>query len=113
MSPRLGLEMAGHAPADYTATPAIDEGQIDTRTPAMWAHACPRGPKRLRLGCCDLTLRQVVTDLGLLVASRGFDAPMAADASRLGDAHGPTHTVATTPRTVLIGDDGGRCCRAY
>ena len=35
----LGPEMSGHAPADYTATPAIDDGQIDTRTPAMWAHA--------------------------------------------------------------------------
>jgi len=99
---QLGSEVAGHAPADHPPAPGVDDDrQVQEPLPGRQVGDVG-APQRIRLADAEVPLDQIVTELGLLVTSRGSDATPATHTPQLGDAHQPGDALAAAVHTVLI-----------
>jgi hypothetical protein len=94
--------MARYTPADDPPTVRVDDHrQVQEALPG-WQVGDVGDPKCIRLLRFELALHKVVADLGWLIAARCAYPSPTTNTSELGDAHQPSHTLATTADTVFI-----------
>jgi hypothetical protein len=101
---QLRPEVVGHTPADHTSRIRVnDHRQVEEPLPRREIGDIG-APEGVWLAGGELALHQVVAELGLLIASCGFDPSPPTDAAQVRTAHQAGDTLTTAVHAVLVAE---------